>query len=534
MGGLDYREELARAFQPRRRRYPSPLAMAMAVDRKTRTSPALEVIDRALVELVDEDEHDALAVYMPPQEGKSQLCARRLPEWVLDDDNSVPVSVVSYEQDMALRWGRDIKNDISHHPCRRRIASGERCEDSCGGLHIPIRRDSHAAGRWDTPDGGGVYCVGVGGPLTGRNVGLLIVDDPVKDRAAAESKTIRDSTWDWWESVALTRLANSKVVLIQTRWHEDDLAGRIMARPSPLRWRVLRIPAIADSPDDPLGRRPGEELPSVRGRRPGYFRNLKANMSSYVFSGIYGQKPVAPEGNFFRRASFRYWRPIDPWADGRERIRCEGTDVTLADCWMFITMDFAASTATTADFTVASLWCVTPAGDLILLDRRRGRVPDHEHFKLAEPLIARYPGAVVYVEKNWWSKTFVQAAVDAGVPVAPLTADTDKVTRAVPAAGLIHAGRVWFPAEASGCECGCLDGKWLDEYCDELAIFPSGSNDDQVDTTSYAVRVKLHEWTPAKAPTLPGLSAFELSLSAAYSSATGNGHGELDIMNVPY
>jgi hypothetical protein len=285
--GTDYREDLARSFEPRPRRYSSPLALARAVDRKTGTSPALEVIDAALVELTRPGcPDDALEISMPPQEGKSQITSRRFTEWLLDHDDSIRIAVVSYEQDIALRWGRDVKQDISLHPCRHQ--GGGKCEEACGGLHIPIRRDSAAAGRWETPGGGGMYCVGVGGPLAGRPVDVLVIDDPVKDRAAAESKTIRNSTWDWWESVALTRLApGAKVVLIQTRWHEDDLAGRIASRPSPLKWRRLRIPAIADSPDDPLGRAPGEELPSVRKRVSGYFRNLLATMSAYVFSGIY-------------------------------------------------------------------------------------------------------------------------------------------------------------------------------------------------------------------------------------------------------
>jgi len=287
---------------------------------------------------------------------------------------------------------------------------------------------------------------------------------------------------------------------------------------------------------DPLGRKPGDELPSVRKRIAGYFRNLQATMSPYVFSGIYQQTPTAAEGNFFRRATFRYWREAPAWNDGRERIDLEGRLTTLADCWMFLTMDFAASTKSSADWTVASCWCMTPEGDLVLLDRRRARVPDHEHFALARDLRDDWGADVVYVEANWWSKTFVADAQAAGWPVAKVTADVDKVTRAVPAAGRVHAGRVWFPAVTSGCECGeCVEGVWLDEWCDELAIFPQGTHDDQVDTLSYAARVAVAEWTPAPVPARPGRSHHEIAVSAALHSATGNGtHGDLDIMSVPY
>jgi predicted phage terminase large subunit-like protein len=790
-------EQAIRLYQPQERRYRRPGALAAALDPASRTSKALDLIDQALVDLEESREVDALAIFLPPQEGKSQRASRRYPEWLLDNDPALRIALVSYELDTALRWGRDVKQDVA-------LAEEDR-------LRIAIRQDSSAAGRWETLAGGGMYCVGIGGPLTGRPVDRLIVDDPVKDRAAAESARIRDLTWDWWESVALTRLApGAKVVLIQcmtgdtpvlmgdgtekrladirpgdtvatyergevttsavrnwacqgpdriytirmrsgrtvranarhpfltvdargaeswqrtdllrpgsrirlvtgasggassapsatgqrgaqavtardcacrtttssdgrgefarrlstrrqagqrtsatamastwrsmtgslrsraasalsaptplavadqslttrafasitttrpgasgdccaiaatlpldtsghrrpcsrqlstysvscdevaevipagfedvfdieverthtfiangltthnTRWHEDDLAGRIFARPSPLRWRVLSIPAIAVE-GDPLGRAPGEELVSVRRREPGYFRRLAATMSRYVFSGVYQQNPTAPEGNFFRRATFRYWRPLPPWPDGRERIDLEGIPVTLADSWRFLTIDPAASTKTSADYTVISCWAQSLDGHLILLDRARARVPDHDHFTLAEPLARRWGASQMYIEKSWWAATFVTDAKAAGYPVAPLEADTDKVTRAIPAAGRVSAGRVWFPAETSGCSCGgpCSEegGSWLGEWCDELAAFPRGAHDDQVDTFSYAARVVSAEWVPpGRQPPLPGLTGEERALiEEAHRAATGDGQaGGLDIMSVPY
>lgn len=521
------RQYAVRKLMGRQRRYARPGDLAHAVDAKNLGSPALDLIDQHLIDLIYTSDYDALEVTMPPQEGKSQRVSRSFPEWLLDHDSSLRIAIVSYAEDKAIRWGRDIKNDVANRPCRRYPGSPHKCQEACGGLHITIRQDSHAAGRWATPEGGGLFCVGVGGPLTGEAVDVLIIDDPVKDRMAAESATIRENTWDWWESVAMTRLGKPKVVLVQTRWHEDDLAGRIASRPSPLKWRRLRIPAIADSPDDPLGREVGEELPSVRHRVAGWFRNLRANMSPYVFAGVYQQVPSAAEGNFFRRSSFRYWRPMEPWADGRERIWTEAGPVTLADCWTFLTMDFAASTKNSADYTVASCWAITPGGDLILLDRVRDRVPDHEHFAMAQPLMERWGVSMVYVESNWWSKTFVSDARDKGTAVAPVMADTDKVTRAIPAAGRVHAGRVYFPAEA----------EWLSVWENELAIFPQGSHDDQVDTLSYAARIQVNEWTPAREE-LPGRNVWEgHAVETAVASGTGhigNGTGDMDLMNVPF
>jgi len=507
---LDPLEYAARAYEPKVRRYPAPGVLARALDPLTRTSPALDLIDSELVALTEgRTDHEALAIFMPSQEGKSERVSRRYVEWLLDHNPALRIAIVSYQQDLAVRWGRVILRDIRQ--------GGDR-------LSIQLQRDSAAAARWDTYDGGGVYCVGIGGPLTGKPVDVLIVDDPVKDRAAAESQKIRDSTWDWWESVALTRLApGSRVVLIQTRWHEDDLAGRIASRPSPLTWKVLRIPAIAVAAD-PLGREPGVELQSVRGRAPGHFHRLRAGMSAYVFSGIYQQDPVAPEGNFFRRQTFRYWRPVKAWADGRERIDLEGELVTLVDAWRFITVDVAASTKTSADYTVAACWAMSVSGDLILLDRARDRVPQHDHFALVEPLRERWGADVVYVERQFYASTLVADARAAGVPVAEVVADTDKVTRAIPAAGRVHAGRVWFPAEAG----------WLDEWTDELAAFPSGAHDDQVDTLSYAARIATAQWAAPVTPPRPGLSEADRAIAAAHRAATGDGRQDLDIMHTQW
>jgi predicted phage terminase large subunit-like protein len=507
---LDPLEYAARAFAPKPRRYPLPGALARALDPMTRTSPALDLIDAELSGLAEgRTDHEALAILMPPQEGKSERVSRRFPTWLLDHDPSLRIAIVSYQQDMAVRWGRVILRDI-------RMA-GDR-------LSISLQRDSAAAARWDTYDGGGVYCVGIGGPLTGKPVDILIIDDPVKDRAAAESQTIRDSTWDWWESVALTRLApGSRVVLVQTRWHEDDLAGRIAARPSPLRWHTLSIPAIARD-HDPLGRQPGEELASVRGRAEGHFARLRAGMSAYVFSGVYQQDPVAPEGNFFRRQTFRYWRPGLAWADGRERIDLEGELVTLEDSWRFITVDVAASVKTAADWTVAACWAMSMSGDLILLDRARDRIAQHDHFGLVAPLRDRWGADVVYVERSFYASTLVDDARAAGVPVAEVRADTDKVTRAIPAAGRVHAGRVWFPAEAA----------WLDEWTDELAAFPSGAHDDQVDTLSYAARIATAQWAAPRTSPRPGLSPADRAVAAAHQAATGDGTRDLDIMHAQW
>jgi predicted phage terminase large subunit-like protein len=523
LADTDWREWAARHFEPPVRRWETPGELARAMDPLTKASPALDLIDSELVALTDhQTDADALCVFMAPQEGKSERVSRRFPEWLLAHDPTLRIAIVSYEQDTAVRWGRTIKRDVTH--ADRNM------------IDVRILQDSAAAGRWDTPEGGGIYCVGVGGPLTGRPVDVLLVDDPVKDRAAAESARQRQTTWEWWESVALTRLApGGIVVLIQTRWHEDDLAGRVLSRPGPLRWRVLTLPAIAGD-QDPLGREPGEEFPSVRGRKPGFFTRLKATMSAYVFSGIYQQSPVAAEGNFFRRAAFRYWRNTagtpDPGAllamgsMAGAWLELEGRRVDLADAavWRFATIDVAASTRTSADYTVCSVWAIDREGDLILLDRARGHAEMSDHFAMIKPLRDRWRFDVAYVEKQFYSQTLVLDARAAGVPVAEVTADTDKITRAIPAAGRVHAGKVWFPAGAW----------WLEEWENELAAFPAGSHDDQVDTLAYAARIVAAHWTPPPPPKGRDIVPAELErIARATDAAIGTHHHDVNIMTMP-
>lgn len=507
---IDAWEHAARMFEPRVWRWPNPGAMAADLDPTHRTTAALDAIDDELIQIGD-GTNDRLMVFMPPQEGKSQKISRRFPAWLLAHDPTLRIAIVSYAADKAVRWGRQIRRDVL----------------SYRQLGIELRADSRAAGRWETTQGGGLVCVGIAGGITGEPVDVLLIDDPVEGRAEAESKTYRDAAWDWWESNGSTRLSSrGRVVLMMTRWHEDDLAGRLLKH-EPGRWRVLKIPAIADNANDPIGRDIGDELPSVQGRKPGYFRWLKDHRSAYAWRSIYQQDPTAAEGNLFQRPDFRYWRqmPADESRHGPaggRRMDCDGRAVYLDDCWRFATIDLAASKKTSADFTVVSAWAITPDGDLILLDRARARVEEAEHFDLARPLISRWVLDCVFVEQSFITATFVIDASNSGIPVQPLKADTDKLTRALPATTRVKAHRVWFPAAAD----------WLDDWCDELASFPSGTNDDQVDTLSYAARVAAAHWLPAESPSRPptdrGVS------QQAYEAATGQRADSTDFMTMQY
>lgn len=363
----------------------------------------------------------------------------------------------------------------------------------------------------------------------------LIIDDPVRGRAEAESRTYRDHAWEWWESNAMTRASNRfKVVLMMTRFHADDLAGRLL-REEPGDWKVLRIPAIRED-GVPVVRgnegqsvyHPNGELISVQDRPEGWFHKLRAMRSAYVWRSVYAQNPVAAEGNLFRKTDFRYWKRATPNVsrhDGvggaRIRLGADGELRYLSDMRRFLTVDLAASTKTSADWTVAAVWAITGDGLLILLDQARDRVEESNHFALVRPLSERWAAPDVYVEKGFIGSTLVIDATRAGLRIRPLSPDRDKVTRAIPATNRVRAGRVWFPAEdVAG---------WLGDWIAELAEFPSGEFDDRVDCLAYAARVMAAEWLEPEGRPTPRTEFLAPDPTAkAYESATGS-RGLVDI-----
>lgn len=462
-------------------RWRTPGELAAALDPSTIQTPALDVIDQALVD-VAEGRTRRQMIFMPPQEGKSVRTSQRFVEWMLTRNPDLRVAIVSYADEMARRWGSDIKLDLE-------TFNGD--EDTLD-LGIRLRPDTRAAGRWQIHGHrGGVYCVGVAGSLTGKPVDLLVIDDPIKDLEQAQSSKYRERAQRFWQGVAVPRMApNTSVVLIQTRWHESDLAGWLLRNDTSSRWSVVSIPAIAEKTDDPLGRRVGEPMQSARGQRD--WDAIRADVGEYVWSALYQQRPAPAAGGIFKRASIRHWAPMEDWSGGRRMFRLGDQRMALDDCWRFLTVDLAASTKTSADFTVAGVWAIAPWGDLVLLDGARQRVEPAEHWPLVRGLRGRWGADTVFVESRMFGTTLVYEAGREGVPVAELEADTDKLTRALPAAARNDTGRLWLPPETAM--------PTVSEWVDELVAFPNAVHDDVVDVVAYAARVAAAHWTPAQAP----------------------------------
>lgn len=442
--------------------YTRPGDLERALNPKAWTYPHLDLIDEYLVRLEQRTLGTrGLMIFMQPRAGKSQRCSRVFPTWYLRRHPDHRIILGTYGKQLGEKHARWVRNTITSRP----------------ELGLRLASDSRRVDDWQLAGSeGGMRTAGVGGAVTGMGGDLIIIDDPVKNREQAESQTYRDKTWDWWTDDLSTRFMSGGVALLMmTRWHEDDLAGRLLKN-EPHNWTVLTLPAIADADGDPLGRAEGDVLmPDRYGKE--WMAEQQARLGSYGFTALYQQRPSPAEGALFKKGNFKYWRRVEA-AEG-ELWQLADRYVRPKDCWKFATVDLAASEKTSADWTVCSVWAVTPEGDLVLLDRERQRIDEGSHWPLVRRLCEKHAKvAYVGVESRMFGTRLVFEAGRAGLPIRELKADVDKVTRALPAVARTEQGRAWWPAAE---QCG-----WLEEWEHELLSFPNGAHDDQVDTFAYA------------------------------------------------
>jgi hypothetical protein len=334
---VDWAEHAARDFEPRAQmsQWSTPGGLARHMDPKTVQTAALDLLDDSLADVAD-GRCPRLIWSMPPQEGKSERASRRFPLWLLTRNPELRIAIVSYELGVARRWGRAIRNDIAEHP----------------ELGLAVRADTSAAHEWQLEGHlGGVYSVGIGGALTGRPVDLLLVDDPLKGRKEADSPTYRNACKDFYTDTARTRLApGAPVVIIQTRWHEDDLSGWLLSGPSGHEWRYVNVPAQAEDNSDPLGRRPGEYLVSARGRTAADWEMTRRDVGARTWAALYQGRPAPAEGGLFKRSHWRWYTA--PRAIRREdgTMWVHGADEVIQS-W-----DLAFKDTKASDFVVGQVW----------------------------------------------------------------------------------------------------------------------------------------------------------------------------------
>ena len=311
---------------------------------------------------------------------------------------------------------------------------------------------------------------GIGGAITGQGADLLIIDDPIKNRQEAESMTYRENIWSEWQDTLSSRLhPGGRVIIIMTRWHEDDLVGRILAK-SPEGWTLINLPAIAEE-NDIIGREVGQSLWPEHGYNNEWCANKKANLGSRSWESLYQGHPHPAEGNLFRASMFKHFKILNNCYSVEEKI------YDKSQCKIFQTCDVAGSMKSSADYFVLGTFAICPNGELLVLDIFRERLEGPDQPALIMRKFQEYRPLMIGVESANMGLTLYQQLRRTGLPVVELKPDTDKFTRAIPAAARYEAGTI-FHLENS---------HWLNNLETELLTFPNGAHDDQVDVISYAV-----------------------------------------------
>jgi predicted phage terminase large subunit-like protein len=426
--------------------------------------PHLELLCDKLEDVVS-GKIKRLMVFMPPRHGKSEVCSKKFPAWYLAREPDEHIMITSYAADLAydfsriaretLRSERELFPDVNVDPLSRSVA------------HWGI------AGHR-----GGLVAAGVGGPITGRGCKIGFIDDPFKNYEEAASEATRRTVWDWYRTTFRTRLApDGRIVLIMTRWYEDDLGGKLieeMEQGTGEKWEILELQGIAGE-DDPLGRKPGEAL------SPRYPINeleaIKQTLGPYHFGALYQQRPRPEEGNYFKVN----WMPdiggiqslLSKWSRNGSGVH------------VYAAMDLAIGQKQENDWNVITVGAITPDSEEVLLDVKRFR---GDSFEIATEIIntqsewnpllwkiekekitmAIWPVVVKMMKEK---KVTVNAEFD-----TPLV---DLVARARVAQGQMRNGQWLFPHSAP----------WFDAFQQEMLGFPNTKWDDQV--ASFSLLAKL-------------------------------------------
>lgn len=414
---------------------------------------------RALAAALDEVVEGSckrLIVTAPPRHGKSRLVSQCLPPYFLGRYPGAKVFAASYSAAISMSNARAVKQIIELPQYGLLFPH----------VKLPEKNERGKVDKANEFDCGGdskYVCLGVGAGTGGRGMTLGIIDDPYRNEAEASSPEIREKVWEWWQHDFVTRDdGDARIVILHTRWHADDLIGRLL-RERGKEWKLINFPAL-DSDGTPLWpERFGKDWAELK----------QAEVGPRSWAALYQQTPVPSGGAVLRDDWFRFFK--------RDRWTITRPDNTKLDAntWQkFISVDVAMKEAEGNDYTVMACWAIAPDKKLYLMDLRRQRMDSPGVLRMLASSRDWFGPAVIYLETNGAGLPIFQMANEMKLPVMGYDMHVDKVVRANAASPWFARGDVWFAESA-----------WTADLLVELTSFPFAAHDDQMDAISLGVAI---------------------------------------------
>lgn len=405
-----------------------------------------ELIASELQRIVDGEQRHII-IEMPPRHGKSLTVTETFPSYFVGKHPNKKVIVAAYGDGLARHFGRLNRNKFIEYAPKV--------------FNVEIANDNGSVADWSVLDNnGGMISTGIGGSITGKGSDLLIIDDPVKNAQDAQSKTMRERVWQEWESTLSTRLhKGASVIVIMTRWHEDDFVGRLLEN-SPFKWERLRLPAIAEDENDILGRNLGEPLSRELGFDEHWAESKKIEVGSRTWASLYQQRPAPEQGSIFKRE----------WLQFVDYVPTRYDD-------MLISWDMTFKDSNASDYVVGQVWLKDKA-NYYCIEQVRGQMDFTQSMQAVINLKNKYPRCRrILIEDKANGPAIINTLKNRISGIIPITPKESKEARAFSVTPLFEAGNVFFYRNI----------RELSDMVEEIVGFPAASHDDTVDATTQAL-----------------------------------------------
>jgi predicted phage terminase large subunit-like protein len=422
-----------------------------------------------------------IALSIPPRHGKSMTITETLPSFYLGQLPNDRVILAGYNTDFATKFGKKNKEKV------------ERFGNKVFG--VDIKKGSSSATDWDIEGKrGGVISRGILSGVTGEGSDLMIIDDPIKTREEADSQVTRNKIWGEWIDSFSTRLhPGAIVIIIMTRWHEDDLVGRLLDPEygEPLPWKVINLPLEAEDTNDPLGRQIGEAL--WKERYGHEFIETRKKMSASSFNALYQGRPSSQAGNLVKRDWWKKYESLPPIPR-----KIMSVDATFKD-------------EDTSDFVSIQVWGKSGV-NAYLIDRHKARMDFPTTLEAILNMKSKHPDiSGIFIEDKANGSAIISMLRKKLSGIIPVTPNGGKIARVNAISDYIHAGNVWLPKHEP----------WIEEFIEEWAAFPKGKHDDDVDSASQALNKLFYYYAEIPVPSDPNNPTPQEKYNQAIKDFTG-------------